>query len=113
MFLPTLNWLEVHLANRRFLFGEQITEADPFPLATPECSDAVYASLFRCTRWWLVDYTALWAYVRDVYSWSSIAKTVDFEVNLKGYFLNDTDTNPHRIAARRRRCPVSTPPARC
>ncbi|MEM1044580.1 MAG: glutathione S-transferase C-terminal domain-containing protein [Pseudomonadota bacterium] len=93
----TLDWLDSHLANRRCLFGHQITEADLFLFATLVRFDAVYTSLFRCTRRRLVDYPALWAYARDIYSWPGIAETIDFEANLKGYFLNDTDNNPHGI----------------
>ncbi|MEM9552393.1 MAG: glutathione S-transferase C-terminal domain-containing protein, partial [Pseudomonadota bacterium] len=93
----TLDWLEAHLEERRCLFGQQITEADLFLFASLVRFDSVYGPLFRCTRRRLVDYRALWAYARDVYAWPGIAQTFDFEANLKGYFLNDTDTNPHGI----------------
>ncbi|MEO9898492.1 MAG: glutathione S-transferase C-terminal domain-containing protein [Paracoccaceae bacterium] len=93
----TLDWLEVHLASRRCLIGNQITEADLFLLATLVRFDSVYASLFRCTRRRLIDYPALWAYARDLYVLPGIAETFEFEANLKGYFQNDTDTNPHGI----------------
>ena len=93
----TLDWLEDHLTDRRCLFGTQITEADLFLFATLVRFDAVYVPLFRCTRRRLVDYPVLWAYARDVYSWPGIADTIDFSANLEGYFLNDTDNNPHGI----------------
>ncbi|WP_299554911.1 glutathione S-transferase C-terminal domain-containing protein [uncultured Tateyamaria sp.] len=93
----TLDWLESHLANRRCLFSQQVTESDLFLFATLVRFDAVYAPLFRCTRRRLVEYPALWAYARDVYSWPGIAETFDFEANLTGYFLSDTDNNPHGI----------------
>lgn len=93
----TLDWLESHLAERRSLFGQQVTESDLFLFATLVRFDAVYAPLFRCTRRRLVEYPALWTYARDVYSWPGIAGTFDFEANLTGYFLNDTDNNPHGI----------------
>ncbi|SHH81883.1 glutathione S-transferase C-terminal domain-containing protein [Marivita hallyeonensis] len=93
----TLDWLESHLAKRRCLFGQQVTESDLFLFATLVRFDAVYAPLFRCTRRRLVEYPALWAYARDVYSWPGIADTFDFEANLTGYFQNDTDNNPHGI----------------
>ncbi|MEM8812873.1 MAG: glutathione S-transferase C-terminal domain-containing protein [Pseudomonadota bacterium] len=93
----TLDWLETLLSRHRCLIGNQVTEADLFLFATLVRFDAVYVSLFRCTRRRLVDYPALWAYARDVYSWPGVAGTVDFQANLEGYFLNDTDTNPHGI----------------
>jgi putative glutathione S-transferase len=93
----TLNWLESILVGRRCLFGAQITEADLFLFATLVRFDAAYVPLFRCTRRRLVDYPALWAYARDVYSWPGVAGSVDFKASLEGYFLNDTDNNPHGI----------------
>ena len=93
----TLDWLERRLTNQRCLFGNQITEADLFLFASLVRFDAVYVSLFRCTRRRLIDCPALWAYARDVYSWPGISETVDFGANLTGYFQNDTDKNPHGI----------------
>ncbi|MEL6104197.1 MAG: glutathione S-transferase C-terminal domain-containing protein [Pseudomonadota bacterium] len=93
----TLDWLENLLTHQRCLLGPQITESDLFLFATLVRFDAAYAPLFRCTRRRLVDYPALWAYARDVYQWPGVAETVDFTANLQGYFLNDTDNNPHGI----------------
>ena len=93
----TMDWLELELAGRRCLIGNQITEADLFLFATLVRFDSVYASLFRCTRRRLVDYPALWAYARDLFALPGIAGTFDFDANLEGYFQNDTDTNPHGI----------------
>ena len=93
----TLDWLETRLSEHRCLIGNQITEADLFLFATLVRFDSVYAPLFRCTRRRLTDYPTLWAYARDLYAWPGIARTFDFTANLRGYFLNDTDTNPHGI----------------
>ena len=93
----TLDRLEERLTERRCLFGQQVTESDLFLLSTLVRFDAVYVPLFRCTRRRLIEYPALWAYARDVYSWPGIAETFDFEANLTGYFQNDTDNNPHGI----------------
>ncbi|MEM8730203.1 MAG: glutathione S-transferase C-terminal domain-containing protein [Pseudomonadota bacterium] len=93
----TLEWLDSHLADRRCLLGAQITEADLFLFATLVRFDAVYATLFRCTRRRLVDHPVVWAYTRDIYGWPGVAGTIDFAANLASYFLNDTDNNPHGI----------------
>jgi len=93
----TLDWLENVLTHQRCLVGSQITEADLSLFATLVRFDAAYVPLFRCTRRRLVDYSALWAYARDVYSLQGTAGTVSFRANLRGYFLNDTDNNPHGI----------------
>ncbi len=93
----TLNWLERRLQNSRCLLGTVVSEADLFLFASLVRFDAVYSPLFRCTKKRLVDYPALWAYARDVFLWPGVADTIDFEANLKGYFLNDTENNPHGI----------------
>lgn len=93
----TLEWLEAHLRHSRCLLGAQVTEADLCLFATLVRFDAVYAPLFRCTRRRLVDYPSLWAYARDVYSWPGVARTFSQQVNLVGYFQNDTENNPHGI----------------
>ncbi|MEO0523275.1 MAG: glutathione S-transferase C-terminal domain-containing protein [Pseudomonadota bacterium] len=93
----TLDQLESVLTHQRCLFDAQITEADLFLFASLVRFDAIYLPLFRCTRRRLLDYPALWAFARDVYQWPGVAETVDFTANLQGYFLNDTDNNPHGI----------------
>lgn len=94
----TLDQLETRLAQKRFIFGQILTESDLRLFATLVRFDAVYATHFRCTRKRLVDYSNLWAYARDIYAWPRVADTVDFDANLAGYYLNDGD-NPHGIIA--------------
>ncbi|MEM7742916.1 MAG: glutathione S-transferase C-terminal domain-containing protein [Pseudomonadota bacterium] len=108
----TLDRLEDVLTHQRCLFGAQVTEADLFLFATLVRFDAVYVPLFRCTRRRLVDYPALWAYARDVYTWPGVARTVNFRANLQGYFLNDTDNNPHGIVPEVPETDWSTPHGR-
>ncbi len=93
----TLDWLEAHLANNRYLLGSLISEADLCLFPTLVRFDAVYATHFRCTRRRLVDYPALWAYAREVFTWPGVAETVDLKAIQEGYFLNDGDHNPHGI----------------
>ncbi len=93
----TLAWLDTHLHSRRFLCDQTLTEADIFLFPTLARFDAIYAPLFRCTRRRLVDHPAVWSYARDVHSLSGVAETVDADADRAGYFLNDTDNNPHGI----------------
>lgn len=95
----TLDWLEAHLAGNRYLLGTLISEADLCLFPTLVRFDAVYATHFRCTRRRLVDYPALWAYAREIFSWPGVAATVDFPSIQEGYFLNDGDHNPHAIVS--------------
>ena len=93
----TMDWLEDHLAHNRYLLGSLISEADLCLFPTLVRFDTVYATHFRCTRRRLVDYPALWAYAREVFSWPGVAGTVDQKAIQEGYFLNDGDHNPHGI----------------
>lgn len=93
----TLDWLEAHLAGNRYLLGTLVSEADLCLFPTLVRFDAVYATHFRCTRRRLVDYPALWAYAREIFSWPGVAATVDFPSIQEGYLLNDGDHNPHSI----------------
>lgn len=97
----TLQSLDARLAKQRYLFGRCITETDWRLFATLVRFDAVYATHFRCTRRRLVDHPNLWAYARDLYAWPGVAETVDFDVILRGYYINDGDNNPHGIIAER------------
>ncbi len=89
--------LEQRLAERRYLFGEVLTEADLRLLPALLRFDHVYHSYFRCSRKRLTDYPCLWAYTRDLYGWRGVAETTDFQAIREGYFLNDGDGNPFGV----------------
>lgn len=108
----TLDRLESRLTSSRFLFDRVLTESDLRLFATLVRFDAVYATHFRCTRYRLTDYAALWGYARDLYQWPGVAPTVDFDAILDGYYLNDGDHNPHGIIPERPRADWMTPPGR-
>lgn len=95
----TLDWLEARLADRRYLFGDEITETDWRLFPTLVRFDAVYHGHFKCSRRRLVDYPRLWAYARDLYARPGVAQTVDVEAIRVGYYLNDRGINPHGIVA--------------
>lgn len=96
----TLTQLERRLLSTRFLHGAFLTESDLRLFATLVRFDAVYATHFRCTRKRLVDFPSLWAFARDIYAWPGVAETVDFDVIMDGYYLNDGN-NPYGIVAER------------
>ena len=48
----TLTELDARLGNQKFLLGDRFTEADLRLFPTAARFDAVYATLFRCTRRW-------------------------------------------------------------
>jgi putative glutathione S-transferase len=72
----TLDWLEARLAHRRYLVGNQITEADWRLFPTLVRFDVAYFSLFKCNRQRIADYPNLSNYMRELYQVPGIAATV-------------------------------------
>ena len=93
----TLDWLEERLADRRFLFGDSLTEADIRLFTTLIRFDVVYFGHFKCNIRRLVDYPNLSAYARDVYQWPGIAGTVNFEHIKRHYYESHRSINPSGI----------------
>lgn len=95
----TLHALEERLSNQTYLFGEAITAADLRLFATLVRYDTVYATHFRCTRYRLTDFPALWRFTRRIFQIPGIAQTVDFDEIRRGYYLNDGSHNPFGLVA--------------
>lgn len=93
----TLNWLEARLATRRYLCGDQPTEADWRLLPTLLRFDLVYVGHFKCNLKRLVDYPHLWAYTRDLYQHPGIADTCNFEHAQRHYYESHPTINPTGI----------------
>jgi glutathionyl-hydroquinone reductase len=93
----TLDWLENQLADRRFLFGDSLTEADIRLFTTLIRFDAVYVGHFKCNIRRIADYPNLSAYTRDIYQWFGIAPTVNFEHIRRHYYESHRSINPTGI----------------
>ncbi|MBZ0130861.1 MAG: glutathione S-transferase family protein [Rhodobacteraceae bacterium] len=93
----TLDWLEDHLATRRYLLGARQTEADWRLFTTLVRFDPVYHGHFKCNRKALREYPNLWAYTRDLYQTPGIAETVRFDHFVRHYHYSHATINPHRI----------------
>ena len=93
----TLDWLEARLAERRYLMGERITEADWRLFTTLVRFDAVYHGHFKCNRRRIVDYPNLWAYTRELYQWPGVRETVRMDHIVRHYHFSHDSINPHRI----------------
>ncbi|MCK5639834.1 MAG: glutathione S-transferase family protein [Gammaproteobacteria bacterium] len=93
----TLDDLELHLSQHRYLVGEQITEADWRLFTTLVRFDAVYYSHFKCNRQRLIDYPSLWAYTRELYQIPGIADTVNMDHIKTHYFTSHPSINPNGI----------------
>ena len=89
-----LDWLEGLLAERRFLCGEVITEADWRLFTTLVRFDPVYHGHFKCNRRRIVDYPNLWAYTRSLYQVGNVAQTVDMTHITHHYYGSHPTINP-------------------
>ncbi len=90
----TLDRLDAHLSSHRFLTGSNLTEADLRLFPTLARFDVAYHYAFKCNIRRLSDYTALWAYARDIYQTGTIADTVRFDIYKQGYFSPSELRNP-------------------
>jgi putative glutathione S-transferase len=93
----TLDWLEQHLANRRFLVGDGPTEADWRLFTTLVRFDGVYYGHFKCNLQRLIDYPNVWSYTRELYQWPGIAATVDLTHIKRHYYMSHRHINPSGI----------------
>ena len=93
----TLDWLEGHLAHRRYLCGDAITEADWRLFTTLVRFDAVYVGHFKCNLRRLVDYPTLWGYARDLYQRPGVRETCDFGHIKRHYYMSHPWLNPTRV----------------
>ncbi|MFA1544745.1 glutathione S-transferase family protein [Actinomadura chokoriensis] len=96
----TFGRLEERLSTRRFLFGDDITEADVRLYPTLARFDAVYHGHFKCNLKRLVDYENLWAYARDLYSVPAFGETTNFDHIKRHYYVTQRNINPSGVVAK-------------
>ncbi len=89
-----LDWLEERLADRRFLMGEAITEADVRLFTTLARFDAVYHGHFKCNRQKLTELPNLWGYARDLFQTPGFGDNTDFDQIQEHYYVVQEDINP-------------------
>ncbi|MER5637828.1 glutathione S-transferase C-terminal domain-containing protein [Kitasatospora sp. NPDC002227] len=94
-----LDALEERLSTRRYLVGDQITEADLRLWPTLIRFDPVYHGHFKCNIRQIRDYPALWGYTRDLYQTPGFSETVNFEHVKRHYYATHDFVNPTRIVA--------------
>ncbi len=92
-------WDEV-LADRRYLAGDRLTEADIAMFTTLVRFDTVYHTHFMCNVQYIREYDNLWPYLRDLYQTPGVAGTVNMAHIKEHYYTTHPDVNPHRIVAR-------------
>jgi putative glutathione S-transferase len=92
-----MDWLEERLADRRYLMGSTITEADVRLFTTLARFDAVYHGHFKCNRNKLTEMPNLWAYARELFQTPGFGETVDFDQIKQHYYVVHSDVNPSGI----------------
>lgn len=92
-----MDWLEDHLATRRFLLGGTITEADVRLFTTLARFDPVYHGHFKTNRNKLDEMEHLWAYARDLFQTPGFGDTIDFVQIKQHYYITHEDINPTGI----------------
>lgn len=94
-----LDRAELILADKWYLTGSSLTEADLGLFVTLVRFDAVYVGLFKCNRKRIVDYPKLWPYVRDVFQVDGVGSTFDMEHIKKHYETSLRKINPCGIVS--------------
>ncbi|CAN5263770.1 glutathione S-transferase C-terminal domain-containing protein [soil metagenome] len=92
-----LDRLEERLSERRYLVGDQITEADVRLFTTLVRFDPVYHGHFKANRNKLVEMPALWGYARDLFQTPGFGDTVDFDQIKVHYYVVHRDINPTQV----------------
>ncbi|WP_428650768.1 glutathione S-transferase family protein [Roseibium sp.] len=93
----TLDHLDARLADRRYLTGPMLTEADWRLFTTLVRFDAVYVGHFKCNIRRIADYPNLSNYLRDLYQMPGIAETVDMATIKAHYYGSHESINPTGI----------------
>ena len=89
-----LDWLSERLADRRYLVGDTITEADVRLFTTLARFDPVYHGHFTTNRSKLSEMRVLWAYARDLFQTPGFGDTTDFVQIKQHYYIVHSDINP-------------------
>ncbi len=92
-----LDRAEDTLSRQRFLTGNRLTEADVRLFTTLLRFDPVYVTHFKTNKYRVVDYPALWGFVRDVFQMPGVAETVNMEHIKRHYFESHRHINPSGI----------------
>jgi len=93
----TLDWLEGHLAENRYLTGDSFTEADIRLFTTLVRFDTVYVGHFKCNIRTLREYPELSAYTREIYQMPGVRETVHMDHIKTHYYASHKTINPTGI----------------
>jgi putative glutathione S-transferase len=92
-----LDTLDEHLAQKRYLVGNTITEADWRLFTTLVRFDAVYVGHFKCNKKRIADYKHLHGYLKELYQQEGVAQTTDMTHIKRHYYFSHAGINPTQI----------------
>jgi putative glutathione S-transferase len=92
----TLDLIDDHLSQHRYLAGAHCTEADWRLFVTLVRFDVGYYGAFKCNLRRIDEYPALSGYLRELYQWPGIAATVRLDL-IKSNYWSLGNVNPGGI----------------
>lgn len=92
-----LDRVESILSKQRYLAGNQITEADWRLFTTLVRFDAVYFGHFKTNKKRIVDYPAMWNYLRELYQYPGVKETVVMDHIKTHYYASHKTINPTQV----------------
>lgn len=90
----TLDTLEAHLAQHRYLCGDGFTEADIRLFTTLYRFDSVYHGHFKCNRRQVQQYPHLWNYSRSIFQLPGVPETCRPDEIVAHYYGSHPTINP-------------------
>ncbi len=93
----TLDKIEKHLADHKFLVADKLTEADIRLVPTLLRFDIVYFTHFKCNVRMIKDYPNLSRYLKSLYNIEAIKNTTNFDHIKRHYYYSHDALNPFRI----------------
>ena len=105
----TLDQIENLLAERRYLVGDKMTEADWRLFTTLLRFDSAYYTHFKCNLRRIEEYPNLSNYLRELYQFPGVQETVNFKHIKEHYFKSHRTINPTGIVPAGPELNLSTP----
>lgn len=93
----SLDDIESRLEGKKYLVGEQLTEADIRLLTTLLRFDSVYYVHFKCNVRKISEYKNLAAYMSRLFQLEAVRSTTNFEHIKRHYYYSHEFINPYRI----------------
>jgi putative glutathione S-transferase len=92
-----LDELETRLEEKKYLFGDRMTEADVRLFTTLVRFDPVYVGHFKCNLRRIADYPNLYRFLKMLYNHPGVADTVNFTHIKNHYYQSHRTINPTGI----------------